>query len=36
MLVAAKLPTPTWNISRRPWSSPSLPDKTGTNPNARV
>ena len=34
--VTTKPPTPTWNISRRPWSSPSLPPSTGTSPNASV
>ncbi len=35
-LVTANPATPTWNISRRPWSSPSRPASTGTSPKARV
>ena len=35
-LVTANPATPTWNISRRPWSSPSRPASTGTSPNDSV
>ena len=35
-LVTANPATPIWNISRRPWSSPSRPASTGTSPKASV
>ena len=35
-LVTTKPATPTMNISRRPWSSPSRPASTGTRPKASV